>query len=192
MANNGAIEHTQTDRPPGITCPKYVRGEGKRCQHYVATGGCALPEEAFCIEWLKVNPRAAAQAPPARDLFGNALREAPLAPAKPALTQASAQPKPQPGSEPAGAKQIRGLTTEDIESFKALGVEVCFESEGYGELWLVPAYTGQPRQEIIPENLATFFCVATVFPGSRVIGIEKQKRPVAEAAPGEARKERPA
>jgi hypothetical protein len=43
------------ERPPGITCEKYTRGEGKRCFHDAANGACALPDEFKCVEWLKAN-----------------------------------------------------------------------------------------------------------------------------------------
>lgn len=69
---------------------------------------------------------------------------------------------------------------EDIESFKALGVEVCVRSDDYGDLWLVPAYTGQPRKEITPEHLATIARVLEAFPWSRVVAFDK--KPPAEPA----------
>ena len=187
-------EQTQTERPPGITCPKYVRGEGKRCRHYVATGGCTLPDETICIEWAKANPRASASpAPePARDLFGNAVPPAPPGPRKDAAAQAAGPRAPLPEPTPIDVKQVRGLRAEDIDSFRALGVEVCFESERYGEIWLVPAYTGQARREITPENLATLVCVALVFPGAHAVRIDQRERPAAQATSAVARKESPA
>jgi hypothetical protein len=178
------------ERPPGITCEKYVRGEGKRCVHYVANGACALPDDFMCVEWLKANgpkpardgvrslpivtetetpkpePRLAA-----RDLFGNQIPEV----EQPAPTLKPA-PLPRTASDAAPAidvDQLRGFTTEDIESFKALGLEVQLHSETYGELWLVPAYTGQPRKEITPEHAATLMRVLSVFPGSHIVAFEK-------------------
>ena len=81
------------ERPPGITCEKYTRGEGKRCIHYAANGACALPDEFMCVEWLKANgPKHAHSLPvvteppkPAlpRDLFGNPLPEVASTPATP-------------------------------------------------------------------------------------------------------------
>lgn len=43
------------ERPPGITCEKFLRAGGRRCAHYVATGACALASEFICVEWLKLN-----------------------------------------------------------------------------------------------------------------------------------------
>jgi pyruvate/2-oxoglutarate dehydrogenase complex dihydrolipoamide acyltransferase (E2) component len=123
----------------------------------------------MCVEWLKANgPKPAADArksppvveapkpeplPQARDLFGNpvALPEEPPKPkavAGPIARKLAAEPT-------IDVDQLRGFTTEDIESFKALGVEVRLHSETYGELWLVPAYTGKPRKELTPEHAAT-------------------------------------
>ena len=69
--------------------------------------------------------------------------------------------------------QRRGCTTADIESFKALGVEVLLHSETYGDVWLVPAYTGRERKEITPEHAATLARVMSVFPGSHIVSFEK-------------------
>lgn len=68
---------------------------------------------------------------------------------------------------------LRGLTTEDIDSFKALRAEVCLSSDAFGEVWLVPEYTGQDRKEITPEHAATICRVIEAFPGSRVVSFEK-------------------
>lgn len=44
------------ERPPGITCEKYVRGEeGKRCVHYVANGSCASTSHQRSTHWLTRN-----------------------------------------------------------------------------------------------------------------------------------------
>ena len=68
---------------------------------------------------------------------------------------------------------LRGLTTEDIASFKALRADVCFDSEAFGEVWLVPEYTGRDRKEITPEHAATICRVIDAFPGSRLVSFEK-------------------
>ena len=56
---------------------------------------------------------------------------------------------------------------------KALGVEVLLHSETYGDVWLVPAYTGRERKEITPEHAATLARVMSVFPGSHIVSFEK-------------------
>lgn len=171
-----------TDRPPGITCDRYQRGEGKRCAHYGAGGLCALPGIPICTEWQKANaptpcslPVVAAPVvgpptprPRARDLFGNPIQipEQPPKPKPVAPTTPAAPPRPE---RSIAVDLLRGLTTEDLESFRALGVEVLLHSESYGELWLVPAYTGKPRKEITPEHAATVVRVVSVFPGSHVV-----------------------
>jgi hypothetical protein len=192
------------ERPPGITCEKYTRGEGKRCVHYVSNGACALLDEFMCVEWLKANgtkpaseprplpvaiePPKPAPQPQARDLFGNpvALPDKPSKP-RPAASAITAAPA-RPASEPTiDVDQLRGFTTDDIESFKALGVEVLLHAETYGDIWLVPAYTGQARQEITPENAATVMRVLSVFPGSRVVAFEKKQKPERQERPVEER-----
>jgi hypothetical protein len=177
------------DRPAGITCERYLRGEGKRCAHYVSNGACALPDEFMCREWLKVNepglppadpspPPVVAPTPPApaevRDLFGNPVPQVDAPAPKLLPTVPAPTPTPAiPDASPIDLSRLRGFTTEDIESFKALGVEVCLKSDSFGELWLVPAYTGQPRRELTPEHLATVLHALSVFPGSRVTGFHK-------------------
>lgn len=180
---------TAPQRPAGVTCETYVRGEGKRCRHYLANGGCALPDVGTCTEWLKVNglaqPRRDGAAPPASappaksapvavDLFGHPLPEA----GSKKLAPRPTPPAPSPGVKELDAEgalsALRGLTDEDITSFKALCAEVCFTSESYGEVWLVPAYTGQARKELTPEHAAILVRVLSAFPGSRVMCFEKR------------------
>ncbi len=208
MALKDLIKPTPTPaayRPAGITCERYLRGEGKRCAHYVSNGACALPDEFMCVEWLKVNEPglhpaepspapAVAPAPPptvgvVRDLFGSPVPEVKAPAAKPlplpAPTPTPTPTPPIPEASPIDISRLRGFTTEDIESFKALGVEVCLQSDSFGDLWLVPAYTGQPRREFTPEHLATVLHALSVFPGSRVVafhppvkaGVARQENP---------------
>lgn len=185
------------ERPPGITCEKYTRGEGKRCLHFASNGACTLPDEFMCVEWLKANGHGkralpvvdepAAPKPVARDLFGNALPE--VAPPTPkASTPIALAPKPDADAQPAvDVDQLRGFTDADIASFKALGVEVLLHSETYGDVWLVPAYTGRERKEITPEHAATLARVMSVFPGSHIVSFEKTTKTI-----NPERRERPA
>ncbi len=175
-----------SERPPNITCEKYTRGEGKRCVHYAKNGACLRADEFMCVEWLKANGHdkralpvvAEPPKPVARDLFGNPVPEvaapgsAPKASTSP--TPIALAPKPGADAQPTvDVDQLRGFTTEDIESFKALGVEVLLRAETYGDVWLVPAYTGQGRKEITPEHAATLARVMSVFPGSHIVSFEK-------------------
>ena len=177
------------ERPPNITCERYTRGEdGKRCIHFQQGGTCALPDEFVCTEWQKHNgpnkrtllvvAPAPAPKPVARDLFGNPLPEVATPAPTPKVSTTPARnglaSKPEADAQPAvDVDQLRGFTTEDIESFKALGVEVLLHSETYGDVWLVPAYTGRDRKEITPEHAATLARVMSVFPGSHVVSFEK-------------------
>ncbi|NNB92501.1 hypothetical protein HJC10_00380 [Corallococcus exiguus] len=181
------------ERPPGITCEKYTRGEGKRCLHFQQGGTCLLPDEFVCTEWQKHNgpnkrtlpavaPAPVLEEPPApkpvaHDLFGNPLPEvATPAPAPNASPPApmTVAPRPDADATPAvDVDQLHGFTTDNIESFKALGVEVLLRSETYGDVWLVPAYTGRDRKEITPEHAATLARVMSVFPASHIVSFEK-------------------
>jgi len=151
-----------SERPPGITCEKYTRGEGKRCVHFQQGGTCALPDEFVCTEWQKHNGPNKRVLPSPPEPTPKP-RPVPVPPTKPDAGEA-------PGI---GLGGLRDLSSEDIASFKALGVEVLLRSDTYGELWLVPEYTGQQRKEITPEHAATVMRVLSVFPGSQVISFEK-------------------
>jgi len=187
-----------------FTCAHYDPQPGsKRCRHYVERGACALPTEFMCVEWMRANNQGPAQKPQApapqaperprpseaqRDLFGRPTPPAPAAaPAKPKPVEPRRPAAPEPGPEPAiEPDPLRGLTTEDLDSFKALGVEVCFRSEALGEVWLVPAPTGQPRRELTPEHAATIVRVLSAFPGSHVVALHSKHEPAGskeEAAP---------
>jgi len=165
-----------------FTCPHYSPLPGsKRCQSYQDGGTCARPDLFLCTEWEKRNrhrlpvPKSSTDKTVPTDLFGNPLPEPEPKPG-PARDR---QPAPAPAPGPLATADTddrpppRGLTTEDIESFKRLNVEVCLRSEAYGDLWLVPAYTDQDRKEITPEHAATICRVVEAFPGSRVVSFEK-------------------
>ena len=200
-------ERYRGDRPApastsSFSCPLYEPKPGsKRCRHYLDGGACARPDEFMCVEWLKANghtvppptpdsdkqSKGTAQASPApesrpTDLFGNAV------PVRPAPAPAVRSPASPPGVErlPSAPESEerpapRGLTTEDIDSFKALGAEVCMRSAAFGEVWLVPEYTGDGRKEITPEHAATICRVLDAFPGSQVVSFEKNPKPDKEA-----------
>ena len=62
----------------------------------------------------------------------------------------------------------RQSTVVEIESFRALGVEICINTAAHGEIWIVPDYTEQPRGEITPEHLGIIDSFLDTFPGARV------------------------
>lgn len=183
-----------------FTCPHYSPlPDSRRCRNYLDNGACSRPDELMCSEWLKANGQAVQEkaAPAERsepgqkkptDLFGNPLPPPPaekpgkketrpvIHPARPTMFDSEKQEEEQ-------GPPLRGLTTEDIESFKALRVEVCIESESIGQVWLVPEYTGQDRKEITPEHLATLCRVHEAFPGSRVLSFEKLSKNQEETKP---------
>ena len=71
----------------------------------------------------------------------------------------------------------RELTPEDVESFKALGVEVHIKSKP-GDFTLVPEYTdraGHDRTEISAEDLRKLSMITHTFPGSEITYVGPQK-----------------
>jgi len=197
---NRLKEAADPAKPTGFSCPNYEPQPGsKRCRSYLDRGACALPSELMCREWMRANNQgpapveagslAAPVAPitpeperpleaPARDLFGQPVRSQPaaaLVKARPDQPKRAIEPEPEPPGEP---DPVRGLTTEDLESFKELGVEVCLRSEALGEVWLVPERTGQDRKESTPELAATIVRVGSAFPGSRVVALSSTREPV--------------
>jgi len=74
----------------------------------------------------------------------------------------------------------RELTPEDVESFKALGVEVHVKSKP-GEFTLVPEYTGKDRPEISAEDLRKLSMIMHAFPGSEITYVGPQQEPWGES-----------
>jgi hypothetical protein len=180
-----------------IACARYEAISGtKRCRHYVAGGSCALPDELQCIEWLRANghpvPAATASQPPLvvghaalptaelddgiqRDLFGEPV-DVPV----PRSTPKTGIDAVRPIEAPARSDDIplvRDLTADEVASFKALGAEVCLASDAIGEVWIVPKYTGQERNEISVEHAATLAAICAAFPGAKVVGFEREASP---------------
>ena len=109
-----------------------------------------------------------------RDLFGQPVKRTSTP-----RPQHDDAPEPRPAPEQ-DAPVVRNLTDEDVASFEALGVEVCLATEGCGEVWLVPEYTGRDdRKEISVRDAATLAAVCSAFPGARVTSYE---RPAADDA----------
>ncbi len=186
-----------------VTCTRYEAVPGtRRCKHYLQGGACSLPDEFMCVEWLKANghrappplpplseapapapapvpvavapsgpPPRSGEPPVARDLFGRSLPPA-ASPRNPARPE---RDTPRPRGEAAPDVPVfRNLSDEDIASFKALGVEVCFATEACGEVWLVPEYTATAgRKELSVKDAATLAAICTAFPGARVTSFEK-------------------
>ncbi|GAC1599325.1 MAG: hypothetical protein NVS3B20_21180 [Polyangiales bacterium] len=71
---------------------------------------------------------------------------------------------------------MRNVTDADIASFKSMGIEVCIATESGGEVWLVPAYTGQPRKELSVEHAALIAATCSAFPGARVTSVTRSPK----------------
>ena len=65
------------------------------------------------------------------------------------------------------------VTDEEVASFKALGAEVCIRSEGIGEVWVVPEYTGADRQELSVGHSITLATICAAFPGAKVVAMNR-------------------
>jgi hypothetical protein len=158
----------------GIDCPKYQPCAGsKRCQHYLDGGACALATEFMCVEWLKRNGGIVPQDHPTRSMPPE--QSALLPTASPAAPEPSQRTVRAPvTSEPPLATHARApISPEELESFKALGVELRLDLHEAGPVWLVPRYTGQARKEITPEHAATLRLLLDAFPGARIAAFEK-------------------
>lgn len=62
------------------------------------------------------------------------------------------------------------LKPEEIESWKALKVQVCMTSPTLGEVWLVPAYTPlvSERKELSIDDFAKLQPWLEAFPGAKI------------------------
>lgn len=153
-----------------IACEHYVPIQGsRRCRDYLANGGCARPNEFMCVEWLRLNskaqPPAGPQPPPlGRDLFGQ-----PLPAPKEAVRLPVLPPPARPAAPAAGPQAL----DESLASFRERGLEVRLATE-LGEVWIVPAYTGADRTELLVEHAALIATVASALPGARVTAIAKK------------------
>lgn len=167
-----------------IRCPHYQPPtKGRRCRHYRSGGGCARSsnQPATCVEWLKVNKagkpanatKAASAEPAHRDLFGN-----PIQPAKPRTRRpVAAAPRGKPSTAPSSKPSlVRNITDEEVASFKALGVEVRLHTDALGDVYLVPAYTGQDRKELSIEHSITLTTICAAFPGAKVVALNPSGR----------------
>lgn len=190
--------------PSGFTCPHYSPPPGsKRCRHFLSNGACDRPDELMCTEWLKANseplpslpssgrgntdPKAAVRRDPGvrvdRDLFGNPLPPRPevkptsASEPRQELSQ-SVEPAPSEPGVSAESLLTRNLSDEEIASFKSLGAEVCVNSPDIGEIWLVPEYTGEDRNEISIEHAATLSVLCAVFPEARIKEYKKESNKI--------------
>ncbi|ACY13624.1 hypothetical protein [Haliangium ochraceum] len=161
-------------RPAGITCPSYEPRPGTtRCRSYLDGGVCTRADEFLCVEWLRANGHAVpesakASAPVPGERLGTELSE---------NTPTSSSP---------AADAVRGLTSEQLASFAALGVEVCLATAEVGEVWLVPKYTDCDRQELRLDHAATLAALCATFPGASVKVLEPlagRKHTSGEVAP---------
>ena len=182
----------------GFDCAHYLARSGsKRCQHYLDGGACSLASEFMCVEWLKRNRHPVPEhhptrtTPPAQPALFPALvpanqdhasPEPPVPEPAPHAARAPMLPETETMPAPVSAHPRAPITPDEINSFKALGVELCIRSEELGEVWLVPRYTRQARKEITPEHAATLRLLLEAFPGGRVTSFGKPLAPATTEA----------
>ena len=77
---------------------------------------------------------------------------------------------------------VRNVTDEEVASFKALGVEVCIESARAGDIWLVPEYQDETRQELRVDHAITLSVVCSAFPGAKIVAFQKVPKVEGEQA----------
>ncbi len=160
-----------------VTCKKFERATTGVCKHFTEAGYCSLPDELVCVELTKQKQARLEQVrtpkpPLQRNLLGEPI---PTVPEKPAPRKPSPKP-PTPSAKRSAAADPNvpfGLTQDDVDRFKADGIEVLLESVG-GDIWLVPELTGADRQEMTVEHLATVVHVAGVLPGARLKGVHRR------------------
>lgn len=159
-----------------ISCKKYEPIAGtRRCKHYLTNGGCTLPDEFMCVEWLRANAAPPTPlerpAPVARDLFGAPVRPA-AGEAKRSLPVAAT---PLPARTVGSRKPANGLALDEaVASFRERGLEVRIATD-QGEVWIVPNYTGAERTEVLVEHAALISTVTTAFPGARMMEIRHRR-----------------
>ncbi|MCU0658581.1 MAG: hypothetical protein MUF64_25990 [Polyangiaceae bacterium] len=140
----------------------------------------ALPAPEASLQAVQPAPTKATVPTPAPP--PPAAPQAPAPPvALPAPTLSAAPARPQallPRKAPQ-AQVLLSVRDSDIASFKALGVEVRLLDEHLGEVWLVPAYTGQDRAELSVEHAALLAAICSAFPAANVVSfVRKPKAPV--------------
>ena len=177
--------------PSEITCANYTPLENsRRCKYYGTNGACSIPENFMCTEWLKLNSNTQGD----KQVDRNKANGSKVATSKQTNGFTLTNPKPElrPIKEKVEDKRTfkrRGnadlldaadqrpldawsLKPADIESFKALGVEVCFEY-GAEKIWLVSVYSERDRNEITPDHLATLCQLLQAFPGAHITSFKK-------------------
>ncbi len=83
-----------------------------------------------------------------------------------------------PLTQPPCATPLRCISARDEVSFKTIGAELCLASDEFGEVWIVPEYTGASRNELSIEHAAIIAAVVTAFPGARVTAFKRRDRPI--------------
>ena len=158
----------RTAMPPDTICRRFLAdASGRRCQHYLDGGFCALEREFRCVEWLRKNGQADVAdrlvALQAAEIDGTSSRwpfELP------------------PGVEPSRLALV--LSEQAIEAWRTLGVDAVITSPSHGEIWIVAEYTGRTdRTEIRFDHAVALSGICAALPAAHLASL---KRRVTEGA----------
>ena len=155
-----------------ITCKEYKAISGtKRCVHYGARGTCKLPSENMCTEWLKVN-------------YEKTKEEQPLdigVPTKVGADDSENEDRPRIviARKEQHADEPYVIPESDIEELEKTKLTMVLSADEFDEeVFVVPAYTEEKdsRIELNWRDLATITTMVSVFPGSRVVKVRKNRK----------------
>lgn len=174
-------------RPDHFMCEEWMRANGHDASAPAekATSDSLRAKPGFDMAaqgGARPAPSAAAEVPQTKetvptDLFGNPAPELVMPKGEVKAAKGEVEPPASRAAAIEGEEErppLRGLTEEDIASFKDLNVDVCLQTERFGPIWLVPRHSGQDRLEILPEHAALLVQVMNAFPGAVITSFEKR------------------
>jgi len=157
-----------------ITCERYEKIPGsKKCKHYNKGGHCSLPDEHICSEWLKKNPGK-----------NKEKREEEISLGVPTRVGASdseleGRPRIVIARDEQKSDEPYVIPESDIEELEKTGMTMVLSADEFDEeVFVVPSYTDEKerRIELTWRDLATITTMVSVFPGSRVVKVRKNRR----------------
>lgn len=161
-----------------ITCKKYETDpddkNGKKCRHYNKDGTCKLPDELMCIEWIKRNPTSQKALDQKEIELG--------VPTRVGAKDSENEKRPRiviSRNETARSDEPYVIPDSDIKELEDTGFTMVLSADEFDEeVFIVPSYTDEQesRIELTWRDLATITTMVSVFPGSRVIKVRKNRK----------------
>jgi len=157
-----------------ITCEKYGQIPGsKKCKHYNKGGYCSLPEEHMCSEWLKKNADKEEKQKDDRIDLG--------VPTRVGANDGEFDGRPRIviAREEQKSDEPYVIPDSDIDELEKTGMTMILSADEFEEeVFVVPSYTDEKdsRIELTWRDLATITTMVSVFPGSRVVRVRKNRR----------------